>query len=261
MHTFSALVLLLSALFYGKEIYKMKKKKAFVLKLILLLLLIFAVVCIVYVNIYYHAEDVSDALTSSDTVTVAQFSDGWFFDGSGENSALIFYPGAKVEASAYAPLMHMFSESGIDCFLVKMPCNLAFLGSGKAENIMKKYDYEHWYIGGHSLGGAMAADYAAGHSSAFDGLVLLASYSAKDLSDASFPVLSIYGSEDGVLNMDKVESSRKFMPLVYGEHIITGGNHAWFGSYGEQKGDGTAAISHEEQWQETVNYILGILEK
>lgn len=220
MHIFSALVLLLSALFYGKEIYKMKKKKAFVLKLILLLLLIFAVVCIVYVNIYYHAEDVSDA-----------------------------------------PLMHMFSESGIDCFLVKVPCNLAFLGSGKAENIMEKYDYEHWYIGGHSLGGAMAADYAAGHSSAFDGLVLLASYSAKDLSDASFPVLSIYGSEDGVLNIDKVESSRKFMPQVYGEHVITGGNHAWFGSYGEQKGDGTAAISHEEQWLETVNYILGILEK
>lgn len=126
---------------------------------------------------------------------------------------------------------------------------------------MEKYDYEHWYIGGHSLGGAMAADYAAGHSSAFDGLVLLASYSAKDLSDASFPVLSIYGSEDGVLNMDKVESSRKFMPQVYGEHVITGGNHAWFGSYGEQKGDGTATISHEEQWQETINYILGILEK
>ena len=73
---------------------------------------------------------------------------------------------------------------------------------------MEKYDYEHWYIGGHSLGGAMAADYAAGHSSAFDGLVLLASYSAKDLSDASFPVLSlsIYGSEDGVLNMDKIMS-------------------------------------------------------
>ena len=61
--------------------------------------------------------------------------------------------------------------------------------------------------------------------------------------------------------MDKVESSRKFMPQGYGEHVITGGKHAWFGSYGEQKGDGTAAISHEEQWQETVNYILGILEK
>ena len=78
----------------------MKKKKSFVLKLILLLLLILAVVCIVYVNIYYHAEDVSDALSSSDTVTVAQFSDGWLFDGSRENSALIFYPGARVEASA-----------------------------------------------------------------------------------------------------------------------------------------------------------------
>lgn len=138
MHTFSALVLLLSALFYGKEIYEMKKKKSFVLKLILLLLLILAVVCIVYVNIYYHAEDVSDALSSSDTVTVAQFSDGWLFDGSGENSALIFYPGARVEASAYAPLMHMISESGIDCFLVKMPCNLAFFRIWKSRKYYGK---------------------------------------------------------------------------------------------------------------------------
>lgn len=237
----------------------MKKKKHFVLKLILLLLLALAMVCIVYVNIYYHVEDVSDALTSSDSVTVTEFSDGWFFDGSGESSALIFYPGAKVEASAYAPLLRLLSESGIDCFLIKMPGNLAFLGSGKAETVMKNYSYEHWYIGGHSLGGAMAAGYAADHPTKFDGLVLLASYSAKDLSDVTFPVLSIYGSEDQVLNMKKLENSRKEMPAVYGEHIITGGNHAWFGSYGEQKGDGTATISHEEQWQETADYIIGIL--
>ncbi len=241
----------------GKRVnFYMKKRTK---RLILIPVLVLAILCgsfVWYVNDYYHAVDVSQAMTSSGDVTVTEIKNGYLFDGPGESTALIFYPGAKVEASAYAPLLRLLSENGIDCFLVKMPCNLAFFGINRASEIQNSYDYDHWYLAGHSLGGAMAASYASKHLSSFDALILLASYSTSDLSVATFPVLSLYGSNDGVLNREKLETYRSMMPAQYQEYVIEGGNHAGFGSYGAQSGDGAASISAEEQWQQTVSYIL-----
>lgn len=102
----------------------------------------------------------------------------------------------------------------------------------------------------------MAADYAAGHPEKLDGLVLLAAYPTKSLEDSGLSVLSVYGSEDGVLNMDKVEAGRPLMPERYSEVCIEGGNHAQFGNYGVQSGDGEAQIGREEQQEQTVQAIM-----
>jgi pimeloyl-ACP methyl ester carboxylesterase len=195
---------------------------------------------------------------TAEGITVTELEKMWFFDGPGEEEALIFYPGAKVEATAYAPLLYQLAQAGIDCFLVEMPFRLAFLGMNRAEEIQENYDYEKWYLAGHSLGGAMAASYAADHPQDIDVLVLLAAYPTKSLAAEGLSVLSIYGSEDGVLNMDKVETGRQYMPENYMEICIEGGNHAQFGSYGEQKGDNAAAISRKEQILETVDYITNL---
>lgn len=232
-----------------------KTKRKIIPVVLLTLVLAMAGISIWYVNDYYHAVDVDNALTSSDTVTVSSIDTGMLFDGPGTTDALIFYPGAKVEAAAYAPLLKEIAENGIDCFLVKMPCNLAFFGINKADDIMADYSYGHWYLAGHSLGGAMAASYAGKHLNDLDGLILLAAYSTSDLTEADFPVISIYGSNDGVLNMEKVVTSRDLMPSDYSEHVIEGGNHAGFGSYGAQKGDHDATISQNEQWRETVSAL------
>ncbi len=166
----------------------------------------------------------------------------------------IFYPGAKVEESAYAPICDELAEAGVCCVVVKMPYHLAILDRDAAAQVMQELpDIEQWYIGGHSLGGAMAAGYAAEHESAFAGLILLAAYPTKALEE--LPVLSLYGSEDTVLNREKYEESISLAKHLT-EHVIEGGNHAGFGNYGAQKGDGEAVISDEEQWQETVDYIL-----
>ena len=138
-------------------------------------------------------------------VSIDKIENGLFLDGPGTESAFIFYPGAKVEYTAYIPMLYQVAEQGTDVFLIKMPCNLAFLGKNQADQIRKKYDYEHWYLGGHSLGGAMAADYCSDHLDQTDGLVLLAAYSTKSLQTEGFSVLSVYGSEDHVLNMEKYE--------------------------------------------------------
>ena len=214
-----------------------------------------------YVNDYYHAdENIQIYLQEKDSVSVTEMTDGLYLDGPGDNAAMIFYPGAKVEYIAYLPLLSELAESGIDCFLIKMPCNLAFFGQNKAKKIMDSYEYDHWYLSGHSLGGAMAASYASGHLESLNGLVLLAAYPTKSLKWDSFSVLSIYGSEDGILNMEKVEKGKSQMPADYTEICIEGGNHAQFGNYGEQKGDHTAEISWEEQQKQTVDAILGLLE-
>ena len=119
-------------------------------------------------------------------------------------------------------------------------------------------EVEHWYIGGHSLGGAMAADFAA-EKSGIEGVVLLAAFPSKDLSDTDMRVLSVYGSEDGILNRKSYEKAKSKLPSDFTEQVIEGGNHAGFAFYGEQRGDGPASISAAEQTLQTADIIAGFI--
>ena len=214
-----------------------------------------AIAFFIYTSDYYRAEEkAAQYLQSDETVTVSQTDEGWFFDGPSEDTAMIFYPGAKVEETAYAPLLHELAAQEMDAFLVEMPFRIAFFGGGTAADIMDENEYAEWYIGGHSLGGVAAADFAANHLVALEGLVLLASYPTKELDDG-LSELSIVGSEDNVINRDALEDSEKFAPADYKECEIAGGNHAGFGMYGAQKGDGAASLTQEEQIVETVKII------
>lgn len=229
-----------------------------ILAAIIAVLIVLAGYGVYYVNDYHHAGDVGNAIQSNPTVKVTDIEDGWLFDGPGTTTAMVFYPGAKVEASAYAPLMQETAASGIDCFLMKMPANLAIFGINRADVVRSDiagYSYDHWYIAGHSLGGTMAANYISKHTDNWDGLILLASYPTDDLSKTKLRVLSAYGSKDDILNRKKVESARQRMPKQYYERVIKGGNHAQFGSYGVQQGDGVAAISGDDQIDRTVALI------
>lgn len=233
------------------------KKKA---ALAAILVLVFAAGCLWYINDYYKSDVTMQQYFQDDSIVAMEETEyGLYMDGPGNESALIFYPGAKVEYTAYVPLLYQLAEKGVDIFLIKMPCNLAFFGQNKADDVIKKYEYEKWYLGGHSLGGAMAAYYAAEHPDDLEGLIFLAAYSTKDLQEDDFSVISLYGSEDGVLNMDKMEESRAYMPANYTEICIEGGNHAQFGDYGEQKGDGTASISRQEQQNQTVEAVTKMI--
>ena len=235
----------------------MKQKKRVILSVVLLCLLAVGILFGVYVGDYYHAEPAAgDALLSDDSVTVTQVNSSWVFAPEEPTAGLIFYPGGKVEYTAYAPLLHRLAEEGVLCVLVKMPCNLAVLDMNAADGIAEAFPaVDHWYIGGHSLGGAMAASYAAKHTDELDGLVLLAAYSTADLTDSGLRVFSTYGSEDGVLNREKYEANRTNLPTDTTEVIISGGCHAGFGSYGAQKGDGTPTISAGDQQQQTATAL------
>ena len=211
----------------------------------------------IYAGIYSHAEpEAEDALRSDGVVTVTKTYSGWFFDGPSADDLFVFYPGGKVEETAYAPLLRRLAAGGMDVFLVRMQFRLALFGKDRADEVFARYDHANRWVGGHSMGGAFAAIYAAGHGEELAGVILLAAYPTKPL-DSRLALVSVYGSEDGVLNMEKVAAGRRFAPERYTEYVIEGGNHAQFGCYGEQAGDGVPRISAEEQREQAAEAILG----
>lgn len=223
-------------------------------------ILIAAIVFFSYTAVYYHADETAaEAMVSDDALRVESTSYGYLFDGPSEDAALIFYPGGKVEESAYAPLLRAVAAAGVDVCLIKMPFRLAVFGIYRADRVIAEHAYSRYYLAGHSLGGAMAASYASKQDTVA-GLILLAAYPTKDLPE-TLPVLSIVGSEDGVLDREKAEKGRSYVHGTYREYEIAGGNHAFFGSYGEQKGDGEASITPADQWAETLSCILEFIGK
>ena len=234
----------------------MKKKIALSIIVVLILSLVGGTVY--YINDYYRAEDMAVSLisTPNTSVTVTEENGVFTFVPQNATKGVIFYPGGKVEAESYAPLMHSLAEKGVFTVLVTMPGNLAVLDMNAADGICEQYpEIENWYMAGHSLGGSMAASYIAENSEKYDGIILLASYSTADLSNSGLDVLSIYGSNDGVLNLEKYEEYKPNLPADFDEIIIDGGCHAYFGAYGEQEGDKKSTITREEQIEITVNEI------
>lgn len=233
----------------------MKKRTKIILAILAGLLVALGIAVGIYANTYYRAVDIESFMASSQSITVKQIKEGYCFDGPGEDKALIFYPGGKVEETAYVPLMRSLAAQGVDCFLLKMPLKLVIFGANKADAIRAQYDYEKYYLAGHSLGGVMAANHAAKHLEDYAGLFLLAAYPSEDLSAAKFPVVYLYGENDKVLDRTALEDSFSLVPKDYKTVKISGGNHAYFGSYGEQKGDGEATILPRDQWQITAKEI------
>ena len=246
---------------------KSKKKSKLWKKILLILtamILMYGIGFGIYIQDYYHADDLAleAAAQSQQGITVTTSSEGRIiFAPENPRAGLIFYPGGKVQYEAYAPLMEACAKEGILCVLLHMPGNLAVLDVNAAEGIQEEYpDIENWYMAGHSLGGSMAASYISSHEEEYKGLILLAAYSTPDLKGTDLKVLSLYGSEDGVLKMDSYEKYRDNLPEDFTEIIIPGGCHAYFGSYGPQKGDGIPQISNEEQIGFTANAIGDFIE-
>lgn len=209
------------------------KKRYKVLIVIALVLALLAGVFLYYVSDYYRADSAIEAIGQVENQFTVLSPD------TPGTTGLIFYPGGKVEEKAYLPLLERLREEGITCVLVEMPFHLAVFDMNAADGAFELLpEIENWYIGGHSLGGAMASSYASSNKGRIEGLILLGAYIYGDFDPGN--TLTIYGSNDQVMDRSKI---------TYEENVveIEGGNHAYFGNYGEQDGDGTAAITREEQ--------------
>ena len=238
----------------------MKKYRRRIVSIIILLAMFF-VAAALYVEDYYRADDsVYSYLEENSAYSVAAMEDAYVLMPENPIAGIIFYPGAKVEYSAYLPLMGELAKEGIACVLLKMPFNLAMFDIDGAEDYIDLFpQVASWYLMGHSLGGSMAAINFYNNYEEYSGIILLASYSTKDLSDLGARALTIYGSEDEVLNKESFEKYQSNLPTDFTKVVIDGGCHSYFANYGLQDGDGKPTISREEQISLSVSTILDFI--
>jgi len=236
------------------------------------ILAIFLVVVVVLVGFAIWAEtppapmfEALEALKSDSSVSVS--SGSWLvFSPTSLKASIgfIIYPGGRVDFRSYAPLAHALASEGYLVVIPKMPLNLAVFGANIADDVIKYYpQISAWAIGGHSLGGSMACQFAYEKPSKVEGIVLMAGYppSGLNLSSSNLFVTTIHGSNDGLVSDAQIFDSLKLLPPSTVRVEISGGNHAFFGWYGDQAGDNVANISREFQQNQTATAVLQLLEK
>lgn len=232
-----------------KRFFKLKITIAVIVSVIIILFGAF----LLYASVYYKADDVVISAMSSDDNIDFRENMIVLSPSVEKDTTIIFYPGAKVEYTAYLPLMEKIQrECNVRVVLVKMPFNMAIFNAGVADEIMEEFpETKNFYIAGHSMGGAMASDYASKNPDKIKGLILMGAYIYGDYPPEK--TLTIYGSFNDNLEKD----------IDYTENIvkIEGGNHAQFGNYGKQKGDPDATITADEQQNITVNAIKDFLNR
>lgn len=231
---------------------RVRKKLLLAAAIFIGVILLFIGAFLFYASDYYRAEDVAlevlsqgQQIETKDNLTILS-------PAVPSDTAVIFYPGAKVEAIAYLPLLEQIRQLGVTCILVDMPLHMAIFDANAAEDVIPQFpEIEHWYLAGHSMGGAMASQFASENAELLDGLILLGAYIYGDYDPEN--TLTVYGS----LNQSAEDA------LDYTENVveIEGGNHAQFGNYGPQKGDLPASISAKEQQRQTVDAIEAFIQK
>jgi predicted esterase len=239
-------------------------------KLIGLLILLLLVVALSFLVIRWVTSErqplpeAVEALDSDVLVKVAQ--EPWLVFAPAQSTpdtGFIFYPGGRIDPRGYAPLMKAIAAEGYLVVVPEMPLNIAAFRPNIAGEIIAHYpDISRWVIGGHSVGGTMAAQYANAHREAIDGLAIWASYPADnaDLSDSNLPVVLIYGSRDPRVNDASVSERRQLLP-DYADYIrIEGGDHHQFGSYEIDPEDHHATMDRVSQQRQIIQATLGLLD-
>lgn len=256
------------------------KFKKIILGAIIVLVLIFAGLFVafkIYTGNYYNADntvisELADDL--SEEVHTFTAPEGMVFLPQNQEyrAVIVFYPGAKVEYTAYSGLMYRLAERGYICLLPKMADNVALLSINAVDTLKaarpddsESVENLDWYLAGHSLGGVAATRYlaewtpgtgsGAHFSGEYKGVILCASYPMDSLAGTDMRLLSILGSNDTVVNMKNYEDSKKNWPEDATEYVIRGGIHSYFGNYGIQKGDGEPEITADRQLDETAEVI------
>lgn len=237
------------------------------------LVVIFIAGTVVFLGTPYEPPPESiDAVEADEDVTLSEYNGGYVLepatvDEASRTDGLVFYPGARVEPSGYVEsLAPLASEANLTVVVPKMPMNLAVTEYAiartglRADAATRAIDgdesVENWYVGGHSMGGAMACRYARGNAESIDGLLLYASYCDQDISDSNLAVLSVAGEADTVLTWETYEANLGNLPADATVETLPGVNHTQFGSYRFQRGDDPSGTSYAEAHQRLNDVVL-----
>ncbi len=237
-----------------------KVKKTFKIILITITSLILGLILVLFIytrNSYKPLDEMYQEieLLNIDDITVLDDFDQISYFVNDPIKNIVIVPGGKVKPESYQYLAIMLALEGYDVTIVKTVFNLAILTPNYGARFLKD-DIDNVVIG-HSLGGTVASLFSSGSDEVSD-IIFLASYPISDVSDKN--VLVLTGQNDEVLDTDKIEDNLDLLPDNILYKIIMGGNHAQFGWYGIQKGDGTATITTKKQQDIIVNQIIEFIE-
>jgi surfactin synthase thioesterase subunit len=211
------------------------------------------------------------ALHSDDAVRVITDSASLRFEPVATTQAgVLFYPGGMVDPRAYSPLAHELAENGYLAVIQKLPWRTAATLEQRHELLLASQstldaypEVGRWLLAGHSRGGALASQLVLDLQPRIHGLMLIATSHPKEfsISQLSMPVAKVFATEDGLASQEEIESLAGNLPRHTQWIQIDGGNHAQFGYYGTQLGDGRARISRERQQIELSTAMLSMLEQ
>lgn len=185
--------------------------------------------------------------------------------GGGAGEGLVFVPGAKVDPYAYLSKLSAVAEaSGLTIVITHPTLNLAFFDTRPLATFTELApEVDEWWVGGHSLGGVRACQ-LAGEPDApgrpeLAGVMLFGSYCANDLSGSGLAALSVSGSNDGLSTPAKVGAASGLLPADAAFVELEGANHADFGDYGAQPGDGESTLDDAEVRDEIAAAVAAFL--
>lgn len=218
----------------------------------LLLAIMVAIVLVIFGGIIYlKTQSHAPTENAQQIAKKAENTSDWLYFPSNDKTKpiIIFYPGALVDSGSYSPWAEKISEAGYPVYIVKMPLDLALLAPNRGSQILTDHPDRPYVIGGHSLGGVMASRFAEEHPKKLAGVFFLASYPDEkgSLKDTKVPVLSLTAGNDHVLNPEAYQKAKQYLPIETEYQEIRGGNHAGFGSYDMQKGDGKSTITDQNK--------------
>lgn len=245
-----------------------RSRRRIIIAVPLLILSFFLVLALAYARPFVATPTAGMALRSEKGVGLSDRL-GWYElvpaqqDAEGEDikptTGLVFVPGARVDARAYAHALRPLAEAGYLVAVLKEPFGFAIIDPDHGRKVLDLHpEIAHWVVGGHSLGGTVAAS-LADNNDRVDGLVLFASYPADPIIRNDLKVVSISGTADGLVTPADIEVSRAKLPPNTTFVVIDGAVHSSFGDYGDQPGDGTPTIDRSAAQAEIKDATIALL--
>lgn len=220
-------------------------------------LLVTVIGFLTYFHIVFMADrDATLEVFRDDRVTLEVISGSLVLSPTGEatTAGVLYVPGARVDPYSYLHPLVDVAASGVTVVIMDPLFNMALLDQRNLDELVAAApSIETWTLAGHSLGGVRACMLA--DDPRVTGLVLFASYCANDISHLGIPVLQVLASDDGLIDISAVNEARGLLPASATATTIEGANHASFGTYGDQPGDGLATLSRQ-QVRESVTELM-----
>lgn len=227
--------------------------KRVIMSIVLIVIGVFSFLVIYSMSSYYPEPEMSTYLVEINGLDRLESNGAIVYEVESYDTHIILIPGGKVYPTAYEYLAYNLAKEGYKVTLIKTPFQLAIVNPYQANKYYE--EGKNNILIGHSLGGVVASMNAS--KKAYDTLFILGSYPIADVKDTQTVLL--VGSEENLLNNENYSKNKDNLTNVT-EHIIEGGNHAYFGFYGEQKGDNEAMITNKEQQDFVISYIISFIE-